>query len=254
MPTAESCNSLDDDCNGQTDEGPICDDGDACTVNDVCTAGACVAGKPVACDGGQCILGSCDKATGKCAFATKGDGSGCDDGNPCTLGDVCAGAVCLGQPKPCDDQDPCTVDSCVSGGACVAVVAADGKPCDDGQPCTGGESCKAGLCQGGGKTAGCQCATNADCAPIEDGKLCNGTLYCDKSTVLWACKLNAASVFSCPAGDKTCVASVCKEPTGLGTPASCAPSPLPDGTTCSDGVASTVGDVCEAGVCKGVGL
>lgn len=56
---AELCNGLDDNCNGQTDEGATCDDGDPCT-SDQCIAGQCVhtpvvtasiSGNPLLCAG-----------------------------------------------------------------------------------------------------------------------------------------------------------------------------------------------------------
>jgi len=37
----------------------------------------------------------------------------CDDGNPCTTGDVCKMGTCVaGQPTNCMDDDACTVDEC----------------------------------------------------------------------------------------------------------------------------------------------
>jgi len=45
-----------------------------------------------------CVTGVCDPATGRCVASTLGDGAGCDDGDPCTQTDVCAGGRCAGGP------------------------------------------------------------------------------------------------------------------------------------------------------------
>jgi hypothetical protein len=44
-------------------------------------------------------------------------GSACDDGNVCTVDDVCQGGVCVGGPaRNCDDRVDCTVDGCNASG------------------------------------------------------------------------------------------------------------------------------------------
>jgi hypothetical protein len=61
---AETCNNVDDDCDGRVDEEPwasfSCDDGNPCTVFDRCRAGVCTPGTPRKCGflnllgGGEC--------------------------------------------------------------------------------------------------------------------------------------------------------------------------------------------------------
>jgi len=48
-------------------------------------------------------------------------GTSCEDGDLCTVGDVCNGTGdCLAEPIDCDDDDACTTDSCDgSNGTCV---------------------------------------------------------------------------------------------------------------------------------------
>lgn len=153
VPAAEACNGADDDCDGNTDEGTLCDDANACTAD--------------SCTGGTCMHTS---AAGPC-----------DDGDPCTVGDACQGGACVGSPKECDDGDSCTseesciegacaaaattcacatdadcgdgssctLDLCLASGVCQHVPVQDGTPCDDGKACTAGEACKAGACTGG---------------------------------------------------------------------------------------------------------
>ena len=101
----------------------------------------------------------------------------CDDGNPCTEADRCAGGSCVGLPKDCDDGNPCTKTSCepkVKGG-CVTEQLSN-EPCDDGNICTVGDACIAGFCKSGGQV--CQCTTTKDCAGFEDGNPCTGSLKC----------------------------------------------------------------------------
>ncbi len=79
-------------------DGTTCDDGSACTQGDTCQAGACAGTSPVLCSGGDACHGAgvCDPATGACFDPELPDGSGCDDGDPCTLSDACHAGVCTG--------------------------------------------------------------------------------------------------------------------------------------------------------------
>jgi hypothetical protein len=105
-PSAELCNGLDDNCNGQVDEGfadgTACDDGDACTQSDTCQNGIC-AGAPVVCTAtDQChAAGICNPGTGTCSNPNRADGTTCTDGNACTQTDTCHAGVCMGNnPDP----------------------------------------------------------------------------------------------------------------------------------------------------------
>ncbi|MSQ82575.1 MAG: hypothetical protein EXR77_06610 [Myxococcales bacterium] len=129
-------------------DGTSCDDGDACSSGDTCAAGKC-SSKPVVCDDtNACTSDSCDGSSGKCAFAVLASGS-CDDGNLCTITDVCAKGSCSGSAKICDDGLVCTADACdTKAGGCATPPAADGTPCDDQNGCTENDACKAGTCKG----------------------------------------------------------------------------------------------------------
>jgi len=117
----------------------------------------------------------------------------------------------------------------------------DGALCSDGDPCTFGEACFAGKC-GGGTPGPCACAATADCAALEDGNACNGTLYCDP--VAKACAVLPGSVVVCADDGNPCTDAVCDPTSGK-----CAAQNLPDTSTCSDGKAWTVGDHCQDGAC-----
>ena len=84
--------------------GASCDDGNPCTI-DVCGASGCEH-TPVVCAGaaGACQdAPTCDPETGACMPHPKADGVSCDDGDACTMNDVCnAGACTAGAPKTCE--------------------------------------------------------------------------------------------------------------------------------------------------------
>jgi len=109
------------------------DDGNLCTT-DVCNFfnGAC--GVPLHCpyDGNPCTDDVCDPATGLCYIPNSAP---CDQINPC-LDDTCDGTTgTCGVPNtdPCEDGDLCTVGDVCSLGTCVpglpTVCPIDGNPC-----------------------------------------------------------------------------------------------------------------------------
>ena len=91
-----------------------CDDGDACTTNDTCVDGVCLGGPPPDCnDDNVCTDDSCDPDTG-CVHLNNHDP--CDDGDPCTLLDVCDGqGNCVGTDI---STWPCTSDVDCFGAIC----------------------------------------------------------------------------------------------------------------------------------------
>jgi hypothetical protein len=157
-----------------TPNSAACDDGNACTVGDQCAEGACQPGgdEPDCDDDNPCTLDSCDVIAGACVhdfdaqgvcpddgnvctvaacddasqacLAANADGVVCDDEDPCTLVDECAGGVCAGHgDKECDDGNDCTNDLCVTGQGCFGQDKDDGVDCD--KDCGGAQA----TCQGG---------------------------------------------------------------------------------------------------------
>jgi MYXO-CTERM domain-containing protein len=123
-------------------DGAACNDGNGCTQTDTCQAGACIGSNAVVCGAlDQChVAGTCSPATGSCTQPTRGDGTSCDDGNGCTLGDVCMTGVCASGAAM-----TCPAGTCQMAGTCAAGVCSPATPLPDGTACAMG-MCTAGSC------------------------------------------------------------------------------------------------------------
>ena len=85
-------------------------------------------------------------------FGERKDYTACDDGDLCTVGEVCLAGECsaeLATSLDCDDGNPCTTESCDAEAGCTSLPT---ESCDDGNPCTAEDQC-AGDCAGTGTTA-----------------------------------------------------------------------------------------------------
>ena len=203
-PAEEECNGLDDDCDGDVDE-ETCDDGNECT-DDAC-------------------LG-----TDGCQHVPLSEGE-CKDGDVCTVGDHCEEGGCIGSLVSCDDSSPCTDDSCDGLGGCQYVD--NQADCDDGDPCTVADECEAGNCAG--VNVNCACQSDGDCEALDDGDLCTGSLVCDTESLPYQCRVDQATVVTCPAPapgkDAICLAAACDPDSGA-----CSLVPDHQGFACEDGV------------------
>ncbi len=208
-----------------------CTDGAVCTVADVCKDQACQTGPVANCDDlNACTFDTCLADKG-CVHTT--GGQACSDGNPCTQGDACVGANCVGgTAKSCDDSNGCTADSCsVVSGACVyAKVPGCGAGCVADKDCVGGLvpclplSCMSGVCAAVESTATC-----------DDGSVCTTGDGCSGG----AC---AGKAKDCNDANG-CTADSCDAKKG------CQYSELSG--ACEDGDLCSVMDQCQAGLCKG---
>ena len=224
-PAAEYCNDLDDDCDGDVDEADFVE-GDYLNVCD---------------DGNDCTDDTCQGETG-CQHENLSQGE-CVDGDSCTVGDHCDEGICVGSPVQCNDDNPCTDDTCDGLGGCTFADNQDA--CDDQDPCSVGDHCSGGSCSG--IQVPCDCQSDEDCAQLEDGDPCNGTLLCDTEQLPYKCDVAPASLIVCPppeGPEAACQQSACAPDTG-----DCSIVPANDGFACDDSNACTVGDHCDDGAC-----
>jgi hypothetical protein len=277
-PADETCDGIDNNCNGQTDESTCddkntctddqcsgaagcknvnnaatCDDGSVCTAGDTCKDGKCNPGAAQDCDDkNPCTNDTCDLAKG-CTH-TNVDGVQCNaDDNECTVNDVCAAGKCAaGGQKACDDGDSCTTDKCaVDTGKC-SYSFAPGGACNDGNLCTTGETCVISACTG----------QNVNC---DDGNGCTAD-SCDPKT---GCQ-HAAAEGSCDDKNACTTTDTCKDSTCVGaaldvtatcddfnacTADTCDPAKgcqhkNSNGIACDDGNPCTTGDACKDGGCS----
>ncbi len=241
--TTDACDPL-VGCTAAGLSGGPCSDGSVCTLGDACLSGKCVGAALTCIDDNPCTDDTCLPASG-CAYLS--NTAPCSDGDACTVGDTCAANSCgPGAVDDCNDQNPCTVDTCAKATGCAHVKKESGA-CSDGDACTVGDTCTAGQCVGA--SAGCQCQKDADCAAFDDGNLCNGSVFCDTTSLPYLCRPKPNSAVSCalPLGmSPSCATAVCAPGTG-----ECGTTFVPIGTLCDDGSACTTSDSCVAGLCLG---
>ena len=244
LPTTTTSCDDDDDCTTDTcaaDGGRAhaidatreakaggCEDGDACTTLDTCKGGVCLPGAATTCDDGSvCTEDTCDSATGCSHSATQDPGKPCDDGDGCTLGDTCSGALCLPTSvTSCDDGNPCTIDSCSPDG-CVATPTEVTTTCNDGDACTVSDTCKGGACVGTATTCD-------DGSPCTDDACEAGTGACSHSVA----KAGDGKAIACEDGNSCTGPDSCKGALCLAGPV----TPCDDSNPCTtDGCAMGVG-------------
>lgn len=197
-PREESCNALDDDCDGEVDDGDLCEAGMVChqgMCQPRCGSGEFGCTPPLICDNsGVCVdpdcLGvTCDDGevcnNGECVAAC--DGVECPYGQACRVGvcvDVCEGVQCddgfsctvafpeemSGTPvglcsscgcTGCDNGFSCEQNLCVED-ACVDMTCAEGFRCQGGE-CV--DNCRDAVCPTGMKCSAGDCVTDPDFDP-----------------------------------------------------------------------------------------
>ena len=175
-PTTEKCDNADNDCNGQVDDGDLCDAGFVCDHGSC--VGACGTGEFRCRDGLECDRGFCidPKCVGVACDAGKAcragvcvgacDGVTCPIGEECQLGhcvDLCAGVTCL-------DKQVCENGLCMSECGCRACGA--GKACGDTGKCVE-TGCEKVTCP-----AGQVCVQGGTCKESCEGAVCPGKAAC----------------------------------------------------------------------------
>ncbi len=225
---------------GVLPEGSACNDGALCTKNDRCTSGAC-AGTPVTCIAvNDCHeIGTCNPVDGTCSEVLKGDGTPCNDKNPCTLTDTCTGGTCTGgNPVVCTALDACHVaGTCsMSTGLCSNPPAPNDTACNDGVACTTNDRCSGGFCAG----TAYSCNDNLSCTD----ETCDGLGGCVYDVLDNWCRI-----------DNTCILPTSVKPGNMCMV--CDPARNQDGWSpitggfCDDLDYCTYDDVCFDGTCAG---
>ncbi len=214
------------DC-GIYDDNNLCNGAYACVQDGPCGKVAGIAGgggvcrevvPKVVCDplgNSPCVKNNCITTTGKCAMKPLVNGSPCDDGIACTVGDLCTQGQCAsGKAADCSAvEDACNQSICApdagadKGYQCVPLPRpGTGIHCDaDGDGCTALDSCHQGQCKAG-QAINCQ-GVQGPCQVA-------------------ACVSTGAGGFTCKL------------------------SPAKDASPCDDGQLCTLGDFCKSGVCK----
>jgi MYXO-CTERM domain-containing protein len=193
----ETCNAIDDDCDGEID------DGDLCPTSEVCYQGQC---QP-RCGGGE--------------FK-------CNSGLECGDEGVCLEPSCIG--VDCAEGEVYRAGECVA--ACDGVVCPYGRSCRagvcvdvcEGVECDEGYSCAVSFPEGPGEPIGL-CAS-CGCTGCGEGFSCTGNLCIEDDCVDMTCN----DGFRCEAGScvDNCAGAEC--PTGLMCEAgACVPDPDYDG-------------------------
>ncbi len=179
----ETCNGLDDDCNG------VVDDGAPCPGTQVCSRGACVE---------RCTADSCG------AGQVCGDRGTCEDSAcaavSCPANNVCTAGTCRAQCEgvTCPSGQICRNDRCVD--PCAGVTCASGSVCDRG---TCVLRCDCRLCPGG---TSCDSASGACIEPACIGVTCGAGTAC----LAGRCEDSCRGAI-CPPG-QTCTLGQCVAP------------------------------------------
>lgn len=228
-PATPFCDEANDRCvfcfnNGQCDDGVFCNGPEQC-VNGLCQAGtnramgtACGNPADTQCDNPDTCNG-----TGACVANLEPNGTACDDGAFCNVGETCMAGTCGGGgPRNCSDGLACTTDTCnEAGDACVNTL-------------------NAGFCLIAGT-----CYASGQANPGNECQACNPAM----STSSFSLKPNGTA---CSDEGNDCTDNLC-------TAGVCTHSNLSMGTLCNDGNPCTgtgqpgVGnDTCDGnGVCMG---
>lgn len=175
-PTAEKCDNVDNDCNGQIDDGNLCATGKVCVRGKcvaACNTGEFTCTQPLVCGGDAfCIEAACkDVMCGPGLACRAGKCVGACEGVVCPIGQLCELDRCL---------DPCAGVTCPGGtfcdhGVCVGDCTCSGCPAD--KKCGRDGRCVAPGCEGLTCAAGQGCR-DGKCVDACSGATCPGAAVC----------------------------------------------------------------------------
>ncbi len=215
-PRTETCNGLDDDCDGEADDMAEC-------------PGATL-----------CVEGSCRRPCADTEFP-------CASGFECVTDEASGQRICLPTPcAVCTSTEVCRDDVCVDrcdGVTCDAPAVCRSGACVDCYDvgCTGGQACIAGECTthpcDGVSCADAQHCSDGSCVATCDDRLCGSGRRCAADG---SCEADPCSGVSCTGGD-VCVEGSCRAP-------ACADDGCAGGQVCAPTV-GCVPDPCETTRC-----
>ncbi len=186
-PSAEICNGIDDDCDGEIPADEIDADGDGISE----CAGDCDDTTSLVAPG---VSDTCNGIDDDCDGDIDEDGAlSCDDGLYCNGVESCGGGTCQpGAAVVCPSTGiDCMASQCdESQRACASVPVADGTVCNDGNLCTLNDTCSAGTCNAG-PSVDCSAFVDAcndgacnpanglcESVPAREGASCEDGLFC----------------------------------------------------------------------------
>lgn len=175
--------------------------------------------------------------------------------NATTVCSPCQGVQCIAPPNTQCWVSPGTCNS----GACIYTKRATGFGCSDGDACTSGDACAAdGSCVSGPPNP-CSTPPAPFCSDPQTSVTYSSPGTCSSGTGCTYTQTPAACAFGCngttglcrpdPCTNVSCntpPTGGCYEPVGTCVAGTCNYTTRPAGTTCSDGNACTVDDVCDA--------
>jgi MYXO-CTERM domain-containing protein len=170
---AESCNALDDDCNGQVDDGDLCDAGFVCDRGQCvpnCAGNEFPCSSPLVCNSrGLCVDPACEAVECPAGqICRAGECTNACTGVTCPFGTVCRNGACL---------DPCATIQCDDGFSCNLGVCVDCscKGCDVNEVCGAQNICVPSVCESMSCDAGQHCVEqggNGVCLSNCEGAVC----------------------------------------------------------------------------------
>lgn len=173
----ETCNGLDDDCDGEVDNGATC------PGDQICHRGACVPRcypgefacfHGTVCDEGVCVEPACKGV--RCSGGSVCEDGECKapcDGVTCPAGKVCRLGSCV---DPCEGVS-CDPGQVCDGGACRPMCGC--LPCEGGLSCASDGRCVEPGCEDLSCEAGTHCRAGV-CVDDCDGAVCPGHQVCRK--------------------------------------------------------------------------
>ncbi len=194
-------------------------------------------------DSNPCTDNICNTGTGICS--NDSNTANCNDGNACTVGDLCSNKACMpGSPMNCIDADSCTIDSC-SNGNCHHVFdnANPGCVCNSDTQCNDNNICTTDSCN----LASHDCVYTNNNIGCNDNNLCTSPDVCLGGTCSETPKCVSPQICDASTGNCYCNSKTCfqlgKEcgswDNGCGTPIPCG--------TCSNNHGATS---CNNGLCN----